>query len=182
MKQLDGVKLYTVEEVSRLLAVTERTLREYLKAGKLKGRKIAGRWHVTEKALHDYVSAPERDAIIHHPFSDAGQWRYSLNFDPAFRKLSITAQMLYYMAWSPLICTVNNPYIVIPSIKTVEALAVRISEGQGIPYEECLRDLRELETNGFLQFTFVKEHDALGIIYLRPEDFGFSPMKQANKD
>lgn len=37
-------KLYTVEEVAELASVTGRTIRNYLKSGRLVGRKIGGQW------------------------------------------------------------------------------------------------------------------------------------------
>jgi excisionase family DNA binding protein len=41
-------KLYTVEEVAELASVTGRTIRNYLKSGRLKGRKIGGQWRFPE--------------------------------------------------------------------------------------------------------------------------------------
>ena len=42
--KLGDLELFTVEELSEKLGVQERTIREYLKAGKLKGKKMARRW------------------------------------------------------------------------------------------------------------------------------------------
>ncbi len=41
-------KLYTVEEVAELASVTGRTIRNYLKSGRLVGRKIGGQWRFPE--------------------------------------------------------------------------------------------------------------------------------------
>lgn len=41
-------KLYTVEEVAELASVTGRTIRNYLKNGRLVGRKIGGQWRFAE--------------------------------------------------------------------------------------------------------------------------------------
>lgn len=41
-------KLYTVEEVAELASVTGRTIRNYLKSGRLIGRKIGGQWRFPE--------------------------------------------------------------------------------------------------------------------------------------
>lgn len=53
-KQIGDLTLYTVEELEELLQVKARTIREYLKSGKLKGRKFAREWHVTEQQLREY--------------------------------------------------------------------------------------------------------------------------------
>lgn len=58
-KHIGGLTLYDVSELAAALDVQERTIREYLKSGKLKGRKMAGRWYVTEEALREYFEEPE---------------------------------------------------------------------------------------------------------------------------
>ena len=40
-------KLYTVEDIARMTSFTSRTIRNYLKDGNLKGRKIGGQWRFT---------------------------------------------------------------------------------------------------------------------------------------
>lgn len=42
-----GEILYSVEEVAEMTRLSERTIRNYLKDGSLKGRKIGGRWRFT---------------------------------------------------------------------------------------------------------------------------------------
>ena len=37
-------KLYSVEEIAQMTSVTTRTIRNYLRNGILKGRKIGGQW------------------------------------------------------------------------------------------------------------------------------------------
>jgi len=58
-KKVGGLELFTVEELSRLLNIQERTIRKLLKAGKLKGRKLARRWYVAEDHLRDYFNQQE---------------------------------------------------------------------------------------------------------------------------
>lgn len=58
-KQIGGLTLYDVAELAEALDVQERTIREYLKSGKLKGRKMAGKWYVTEEALREYFEEPD---------------------------------------------------------------------------------------------------------------------------
>ncbi len=57
--KIGELELYTVEELSSLMGIQERTIREYLKAGKIRGRKMAKRWYVTEEALREYFEAEE---------------------------------------------------------------------------------------------------------------------------
>ena len=58
-------KLYTVEEVAELASVTGRTIRNYLKSGRLVGRKIGGQWRFPESEVQrlltgaDLEMAPE---------------------------------------------------------------------------------------------------------------------------
>ena len=47
---------YTVEEVAGKIGVTSRTIRNYLKQGKLKGRKIGGRWRFSSEDIESFLS------------------------------------------------------------------------------------------------------------------------------
>lgn len=49
-------KLYTVEEVAALASVTGRTIRNYLKSGRLIGRKIGGQWRFPESEVQRLLS------------------------------------------------------------------------------------------------------------------------------
>ncbi len=54
--------LYDIPELSKTLKVTPLTLRNYIKQGKLRGRKVGRRWLVTEESLRDYLNArPEKE-------------------------------------------------------------------------------------------------------------------------
>ena len=53
-KRLGSLILYDVEELSEVLHVTKYTIRNYLRQGKLKGRKLARRWYVPEISLREY--------------------------------------------------------------------------------------------------------------------------------
>ena len=57
--QVGDMKLYDVEEVAEMLSVGEPTIRRYLRQGKLKGKKLAKRWYVSEEALKDYFQPEE---------------------------------------------------------------------------------------------------------------------------
>lgn len=58
-------KLYTVEEVAELASVTGRTIRNYLKSGRLVGRKIGGQWRFPESEVQRLLTGalpePEED-------------------------------------------------------------------------------------------------------------------------
>jgi len=46
---------YNVGELVEILKVSSFTIREYLKAGKLKGRKIAKQWLISEEELNEFL-------------------------------------------------------------------------------------------------------------------------------
>lgn len=48
--------LYTVEELAEKLDVGTPTIRRYLREGRLKGRKLAKRWYVSEENLKEYFN------------------------------------------------------------------------------------------------------------------------------
>ncbi len=53
---MEGEKLYTVDQAAERLQVTPATVREWLKAERLKGHKIAGRlWRIREKDLNEFM-------------------------------------------------------------------------------------------------------------------------------
>ena len=53
---VSGVTLYDVKEVADMLKSTEATIRTYFREGKLKGRKINGRWRVSEENLTRFIN------------------------------------------------------------------------------------------------------------------------------
>jgi excisionase family DNA binding protein len=44
-------KLYTVEDIAKMTGLTSRTIRNYLKDGRLKGKKIGVQWRFTEENI-----------------------------------------------------------------------------------------------------------------------------------
>ena len=52
--KLGNINLYSTNELSSSLKVTLLTLRKYLKEGKIKGKKVGGKWFVTEESLRDF--------------------------------------------------------------------------------------------------------------------------------
>lgn len=59
--KIGTLELYDVEELARLLNVQEKTIRAYLREGRLKGRKMARKWYITEESLREYFSQAEPD-------------------------------------------------------------------------------------------------------------------------
>jgi excisionase family DNA binding protein len=51
----DTLKIYTLEEVQTLLKVTQRTIYNYIKEGKLKAVKIGKYWRVKHTDLQDFI-------------------------------------------------------------------------------------------------------------------------------
>ncbi len=60
-KTIGDIRLYSVDELSELLSIQETTIRKYLRDGKLKGRKLAKRWYVSEESLADYFRQQESE-------------------------------------------------------------------------------------------------------------------------
>lgn len=54
--KLTDLKLYNVDELSKLLEVTKRTIHNYIKDGKIKGVKIGGQWKFTEENIRKFVN------------------------------------------------------------------------------------------------------------------------------
>ena len=54
IRERPDLRLYSREEVSKLIGVTHRTAWNYVKAGKLKAAKIGGAWKVTEENLRKF--------------------------------------------------------------------------------------------------------------------------------
>lgn len=48
-------EIYTLHEVEELLKVTQRSLYNFIKDGRLKAFKAGREWRVTEEALNDFM-------------------------------------------------------------------------------------------------------------------------------
>jgi excisionase family DNA binding protein len=58
-------KLYTVEDIAKIIGFTSRTIRNYLKDGTLQGRKIGGQWRFTMDNIKQLLS----NAVFLNDFS-----------------------------------------------------------------------------------------------------------------
>ena len=65
--KIADIELYSVEELSEMLGIQERTVSRYLREGRLQGRKLARRWYVTAESLQKYFAQPETDQERHDP-------------------------------------------------------------------------------------------------------------------
>lgn len=55
MNTISDFKLYTIEEVSEILKVTQRTVYNFISKNNLKAVKIGKYWRVTDKALQEFI-------------------------------------------------------------------------------------------------------------------------------
>jgi excisionase family DNA binding protein len=53
---MTDIKLYSLKALAEILNVTERTLHNYIKSGKLKGQKIGGKWQISESNLQKFLN------------------------------------------------------------------------------------------------------------------------------
>ncbi len=56
---IDTFKLYNLNELADLLQVHKETIRLYLNAGKLKGRKMGKKWFVSGKSVQEYFEGSD---------------------------------------------------------------------------------------------------------------------------
>ena len=61
-KKIGQLELYDVDELAKLLDIRARSIRAMLADGRLKGRKMARRWYVTDESLREYFREPEATA------------------------------------------------------------------------------------------------------------------------
>jgi len=55
MKELQGVKFYTVQELAEALEVTSKTVRKYISKGELKSIRIGRSIYVSEIFLREFL-------------------------------------------------------------------------------------------------------------------------------
>ena len=55
MKEVLGVKLYSLNEVGELLGVQRQTASKYIQQGKLKARTIGGYKYVSEESIKNFL-------------------------------------------------------------------------------------------------------------------------------
>ncbi len=53
---IEGLELFQLREVAKRFSCSERTVRNYLKYGRLSGQKFAGHWYVTGDSLKQFFT------------------------------------------------------------------------------------------------------------------------------
>lgn len=64
---IGDLKVYTVPEVAELLDIQEKTVRRFLREGVFHGRKLAGRWYISEPDLQAYFTGQEQGGAEDEP-------------------------------------------------------------------------------------------------------------------
>lgn len=59
MLKIGDMKLCNVEELAELLGVHPKTVRKMIRDGKLKGKKLAKKWYVSEEELIAYFQGED---------------------------------------------------------------------------------------------------------------------------
>jgi len=54
--EIEGIKAYSVNDLSKMFDVTPLTLRKYIKTGKLRAQKIGRRYMVTVDSLKEFLN------------------------------------------------------------------------------------------------------------------------------
>jgi excisionase family DNA binding protein len=80
--QVEDITIYSVKEISDILGITQVTIREYIRQGKLRAKKIAGEWRITGESLRDFLSDDRMEKEHDPEFSTAkallkhsGKWK-----------------------------------------------------------------------------------------------------------
>jgi len=64
--KINDLTLFDLKEISQKFGLTIDSIRSYIKAGKLKGRKFGVKWYVSARALEEYFSGPFEGAAETH--------------------------------------------------------------------------------------------------------------------
>jgi excisionase family DNA binding protein len=56
MKEIEGIKFFTIQEVAFKLEITAQTIRKYIKQNKLKAQKVGRSFLVSEKSLFEFLN------------------------------------------------------------------------------------------------------------------------------
>jgi excisionase family DNA binding protein len=61
---IGNIRLFSLDDLSEALGVTTTTLRGYISKGKLKARKMGGKFFVSEDALREYFTTIDEENLI----------------------------------------------------------------------------------------------------------------------
>ena len=57
--EFNGILLFTIDEIAEKLQVNTMTIRRYIQAGKMKARKIKGKWHISETHFTEFLTGAD---------------------------------------------------------------------------------------------------------------------------
>jgi excisionase family DNA binding protein len=60
-RQIGDLVFYTIDEISEKTGITQLTLRKYAKEGRLRAKKQAGRYFITEQAIQEFFEGAEHE-------------------------------------------------------------------------------------------------------------------------
>ena len=52
--RIGKLTLYSIPDLEEKLGIQAITLRQYLRTGRIRGRKLAGKWYVSEEVLQEF--------------------------------------------------------------------------------------------------------------------------------
>ena len=55
MREIEGIKLFTVTEAADTLGITPQTVRAYIKRGRIKAQRIGRPIYITDKNLQEFI-------------------------------------------------------------------------------------------------------------------------------
>lgn len=62
MREIEGIKFYTVLELSKVLHVTPDTVRKYIKENRIKATKVGLNFLISQKEVMRFLGEPEGDS------------------------------------------------------------------------------------------------------------------------
>ena len=81
---INDLTLFDLKEISQKFGLSIDSIRSYIQAGKLKGRKFGVKWYVSAQALEEYFSGPFEGAAETH---QEGERETQIVKDPLIEEL-----------------------------------------------------------------------------------------------
>jgi len=135
---------YTVEDIALMLRVTTRTVRNYLKDGTLKGRKIGGGWRFTDDDLSSLFS---NTSVLKDQLNQDRQDVVDF-LDGVYPEIDGEIQ----------ICTVIDVYHDSDATMKLRDAIIRLVDKDG----KCCVSFTYLESENKARFTLFGSHDYIG--------------------
>lgn len=61
--KIRGEEYYLVEDLARILPISENTVRQYLREGRIRGQKLGVLWYVSNTNLRAFLERGSRDVV-----------------------------------------------------------------------------------------------------------------------